>query len=119
MSAAQQQPKPSGVWLTIKPFVNGGLSGMAATCIIQPIDMIKVRKQLGAQGSAVSAGEDCSLAQTLYKQAVSLKDLSTFERGCAAIKGWVYTCLMLGDASLCDGLHAACADLHWHPDRQE
>jgi hypothetical protein len=54
MSAAQQQPKPSGVWLTIKPFVNGGLSGMAATCIIQPIDMIKVRKQLGAQGSAVS-----------------------------------------------------------------
>lgn len=26
----------------IQPFVIGGLSGMYATCIIQPIDMIKV-----------------------------------------------------------------------------
>ncbi|KAG4999922.1 hypothetical protein JHK87_020994 [Glycine soja] len=41
----------SGVWSTIKPFVNGGASGMLATCVIQPIDMIKVRIQLG-QGSA-------------------------------------------------------------------
>jgi hypothetical protein len=34
--------------------VNGGMSGMAATCIIQPIDMVKVRIQLGATGSPVS-----------------------------------------------------------------
>ncbi|KAG9155690.1 hypothetical protein Leryth_003965 [Lithospermum erythrorhizon] len=40
-----------GVWPTVKPFVNGGASGMLATCVIQPIDMIKVRIQLG-QGSA-------------------------------------------------------------------
>ncbi|KAJ9555362.1 hypothetical protein OSB04_009976 [Centaurea solstitialis] len=32
-----------GVWPTVKPFANGGLSGMLATCVIQPIDMIKVR----------------------------------------------------------------------------
>ena len=37
----------------IKPFVNGGLSGMAATCIIQPVDMVKVRLQIGATGSPV------------------------------------------------------------------
>ncbi|KAL8142863.1 hypothetical protein V2J09_015895 [Rumex salicifolius] len=43
--------KSSGVWPTVKPFVNGGTSGMLATCVIQPIDMIKVRIQLG-QGSA-------------------------------------------------------------------
>ncbi|CAA6659086.1 unnamed protein product [Spirodela intermedia] len=43
---------PSGVWGTVKPFVNGGASGMLATCVIQPIDMVKVRIQLG-QGSAV------------------------------------------------------------------
>ena len=44
------------VWKATKPFFNGGLSGMAATCIIQPIDMVKVRLQLGATGGPVSAG---------------------------------------------------------------
>ncbi|KAJ8448096.1 hypothetical protein Cgig2_031820 [Carnegiea gigantea] len=48
---ADQKAKPAGVWSTVKPFVNGGASGMLATCVIQPIDMIKVRIQLG-QGSA-------------------------------------------------------------------
>lgn len=32
------------------PFINGGLAGMAATCCIQPIDMIKVRLQLAGEG---------------------------------------------------------------------
>ncbi|RWW68736.1 hypothetical protein BHE74_00023722, partial [Ensete ventricosum] len=50
---ADGKPKgQSGVWGTVKPFVNGGASGMLATCVIQPIDMVKVRIQLG-QGSAV------------------------------------------------------------------
>jgi len=31
---------------TIQPFVIGGLSGMFATSIIQPVDMIKVSIQL-------------------------------------------------------------------------
>jgi solute carrier family 25 oxoglutarate transporter 11 len=45
MADAKQQAAaaPSGVWKTIKPFVNGGASGMLATCVIQPVDMIKVR----------------------------------------------------------------------------
>ena len=47
-------PKKSTVWNSIKPFVNGGASGMLATCVIQPIDMVKVRIQLGAHGSPVS-----------------------------------------------------------------
>ena len=38
----------------IKPFVNGGFSGMSATCIVQPIDMIKVRIQLAGEGSRVA-----------------------------------------------------------------
>ena len=33
------------------PFINGGLSGMVATSVIQPIDMIKVRLQLAGEGS--------------------------------------------------------------------
>ncbi|KAF8010450.1 hypothetical protein BT93_J1168 [Corymbia citriodora subsp. variegata] len=47
----QKKPKPAGVRPAVKPFVNGGASGMLATCVVQPIDMVKVRIQLG-QGSA-------------------------------------------------------------------
>ncbi|TKA80059.1 putative mitochondrial 2-oxoglutarate/malate carrier protein [Cryomyces minteri] len=32
------------------PFINGGLAGMPATAVIQPIDMIKVRLQLAGEG---------------------------------------------------------------------
>eukprot|EP00197_Chlamydomonas_leiostraca_P012783 CAMPEP_0202858728 /NCGR_PEP_ID=MMETSP1391-20130828/1129_1 /ASSEMBLY_ACC=CAM_ASM_000867 /TAXON_ID=1034604 /ORGANISM="Chlamydomonas leiostraca, Strain SAG 11-49" /LENGTH=296 /DNA_ID=CAMNT_0049537675 /DNA_START=94 /DNA_END=984 /DNA_ORIENTATION=- len=46
--------KPPAAWLAVKPYLNGGLSGMAATCIIQPIDMVKVRIQLGAKGSPLA-----------------------------------------------------------------
>ena len=51
------EPK-TGVWQTLKPFVNGGLSGMMATTIIQPIDMVKVRIQLGAEGSPMKVASD-------------------------------------------------------------
>ncbi|KAI9712708.1 MAG: putative mitochondrial 2-oxoglutarate/malate carrier protein [Bogoriella megaspora] len=33
------------------PFVNGGLAGMTATTVIQPVDMIKVRLQLAGEGA--------------------------------------------------------------------
>lgn len=32
------------------PFINGGLAGMTATAVIQPLDMIKVRLQLAGEG---------------------------------------------------------------------
>ena len=51
--ATHQMPEQSGAWKAAKPFVNGGLSGMCATSIIQPIDMVKVRLQLGATGTPV------------------------------------------------------------------
>lgn len=28
----------NAVWRAVKPYVNGGLSGMGATCVIQPLD---------------------------------------------------------------------------------
>ncbi|KAH9890151.1 mitochondrial carrier domain-containing protein [Xylariomycetidae sp. FL2044] len=37
---------------TALPFINGGLAGMVATTVIQPIDMIKVRLQLAGEGVA-------------------------------------------------------------------
>lgn len=39
----EEEKKAVSVWKTIKPFVNGGASGMLATCVVQPIDMVKVR----------------------------------------------------------------------------
>ncbi|KAL3513456.1 hypothetical protein ACH5RR_026173 [Cinchona calisaya] len=47
----EEKPKtspPTSVWLTVKPLVNGGASGMLATCVIQPIDMIKEKIQLAS-----------------------------------------------------------------------
>lgn len=35
---------------TALPFINGGLAGMTATTVIQPIDMVKVRLQLAGEG---------------------------------------------------------------------
>ncbi|KAK4242787.1 putative mitochondrial 2-oxoglutarate/malate carrier protein [Achaetomium macrosporum] len=34
------------------PFINGGISGMVATTVIQPVDMVKVRMQLAGEGKA-------------------------------------------------------------------
>ncbi|KAJ4327554.1 putative mitochondrial 2-oxoglutarate/malate carrier protein [Fusarium piperis] len=42
----------SPVAKAILPFVNGGISGMVATSVIQPVDMIKVRIQLAGEGTA-------------------------------------------------------------------
>ncbi|KAF1813454.1 mitochondrial 2-oxoglutarate/malate carrier protein-like protein [Eremomyces bilateralis CBS 781.70] len=33
------------------PFINGGLGGMSATAVIQPVDMVKVRLQLAGEGA--------------------------------------------------------------------
>ena len=33
------------------PFINGGLAGMTATPVIQPVDMVKVRLQLAGEGA--------------------------------------------------------------------
>ncbi|KAJ5287436.1 hypothetical protein N7478_003122 [Penicillium angulare] len=33
------------------PFINGGIAGMTATVVIQPVDMVKVRLQLAGEGA--------------------------------------------------------------------
>ncbi len=51
MASTKSAPKSSTDKLldSIQPFVIGGLSGMFATCIIQPVDMIKVTIQLKSE----------------------------------------------------------------------
>lgn len=56
-------PKASrSVWDVIQPFVIGGSSGCLATCVVQPIDMIKVTIQLKSEEIAVAkkAGKEIS-----------------------------------------------------------
>lgn len=40
--AATKQSTGGSVWQTVKPFVNGGVAGISATCVIQPVDIVKV-----------------------------------------------------------------------------
>jgi len=50
-----QQKPPTTFSESLAPFVNGGLAGMAATCIVQPIDLIKTRMQLSGERGAARA----------------------------------------------------------------
>ena len=43
---AAQKSSTSKFLDTILPFALGGLSGMTATCFIQPVDLVKVRIQI-------------------------------------------------------------------------
>jgi solute carrier family 25 (mitochondrial oxoglutarate transporter), member 11 len=39
-------------WIkVVQPFASGGMAGALATCVIQPIDMVKVRIQIAGEGS--------------------------------------------------------------------
>ena len=33
-------------WRAVKPFANGGGSGMLAICVMQPVDVVKTRLQV-------------------------------------------------------------------------
>ncbi|KAG6479641.1 hypothetical protein ZIOFF_063109 [Zingiber officinale] len=77
----------TGAWSTVKPFANGGLSGMLATCAIQPIDMVKVRIQLG-QGSAAQ----------VTKNMLANEGFGSFYKGLSAglLRQATYTTARLG-----------------------
>ncbi|MCO5580431.1 hypothetical protein L7F22_034297 [Adiantum nelumboides] len=71
--ATHQDKEPIKAWVAAKPFVNGGISGMLATCFIQPVDIVKVRIQLG-QGSALH------IAKTMLKE----EGIEAYYRGLSA-----------------------------------
>ncbi|TVU17003.1 hypothetical protein EJB05_33009, partial [Eragrostis curvula] len=90
LEAQLQPPQPqaaTGFWRMVKPFVNGGASGMLATCVIQPIDMVKVRIQLG-EGSAAQ----------VIKNMLANDGLGSFYKGLSAglCRQAIYTTGRLG-----------------------
>lgn len=67
-----------GVWDACKPFVTGSISGSIATCCIQPIDMVKVRIQLGAaEGGSTNPFQ---ITQTMLKE----EGVAAFYKGLTA-----------------------------------
>jgi solute carrier family 25 oxoglutarate transporter 11 len=80
------------VWKACKPFAIGSLSGMFATCCIQPVDMVKVRIQLLA-GTAEAAGP-LTIASNMMKN----EGFASFYKGLDAglTRQVVYTGARLG-----------------------
>lgn len=77
------------------PFINGGLAGMTATTVIQPIDMIKVRLQLAGEG--VKTGPKPSPISVLRDILASGKALDLYTGLSAGLlRQAVYTTARLG-----------------------
>ena len=79
---------------TIRPFLFGGFSGMAATCIIQPIDTVKVRIQI--MGESRSVGSKSPLA--VGRKILAEEGVASLYRGLdsALMRQATYTTARLG-----------------------
>ena len=77
------------------PFINGGISGMVATTVIQPVDMVKVRIQLAGEGTA-SGPKTGPIA--VARQIVASGKFSDLYTGLSAglLRQAVYTTARLG-----------------------
>lgn len=84
-AAAPQKSSTTKFLDAVLPFALGGASGMSATCVIQPVDMIKVRIQikneevskLKAQGKPVSSVSPF----VVIKEIMASGGILTFYRG--------------------------------------
>ncbi|KAK2058223.1 mitochondrial carrier [Colletotrichum caudatum] len=77
------------------PFINGGISGMVATTVIQPVDMIKVRIQLAGEG--VSGGPKATPLSVTREIIASGKALDLYTGLSAGLlRQAVYTTARLG-----------------------
>lgn len=90
-------PSTNTVWKSVKPFLNGGLSGMLATCVIQPIDMVKVRIQLGAQGSPVRPSSLVLLKQHLLLKFFIYWTARISRPPCSPLPLAFFACLLFRD----------------------
>lgn len=77
------------------PFINGGIAGMVATSVIQPVDMVKVRIQLAGEG--VSGGPRAT-PLSVTRQIISSGKVLDLYTGLSAglLRQAVYTTARLG-----------------------
>jgi len=58
------------VWGAAKPFLTGSMAGMVATCVIQPVDMVKVRIQLAAGGGGGAASPGAVISSIMANEGI-------------------------------------------------
>ena len=89
---ANQDRRPAWVQLA-QPFASGGIAGALATCVIQPIDMVKVRIQLAGE----SAG-GVKNPFVIATQIIKADGFSSLYRGldAAIVRQLTYTTTRLG-----------------------
>ena len=94
-------PKPAATTETwgdkIRPFVIGGLSGMFATCIVQPIDTVKVRIQILGEGKK-SGAQISTNPLTVGRQILSQEGVGSLYKGLDAglVRQATYSTTRLG-----------------------
>ncbi len=67
IDAAKTRKKKQTPFQIALPFLLGGAAGSFSTCIIQPIDMVKVRLQLsGELGSGATVRSPLAMAKSIY-----------------------------------------------------
>lgn len=87
--------KPQSFLDTAMPFIIGGSSGMMATCVIQPIDMIKVQIQIKSE----KLGKSANLSPfTIAREIISTKGFGYLYHGLssALIRQITYTTTRMG-----------------------
>lgn len=80
---------------SILPFINGGLAGIVATTVVQPIDMVKVRLQLAGEG--VRSGTRAS-SLSITKEIISAGKVTDLYTGLSAglLRQAIYTTARIG-----------------------
>ncbi|KAF8243195.1 mitochondrial carrier [Wilcoxina mikolae CBS 423.85] len=96
------------------PFVNGGAAGMIATCVIQPVDMVKVRLQLAGEGhSGAARPSPFTITRDIIKQGRVLDLYSGLSAG--LLRQAVYTTARMGFFSTFMGRFSAKAKAENRP----
>eukprot|EP01129_Flabellula_baltica_P006097 TRINITY_DN2252_c0_g1_i2.p1 TRINITY_DN2252_c0_g1~~TRINITY_DN2252_c0_g1_i2.p1 ORF type:complete len:294 (+),score=60.41 TRINITY_DN2252_c0_g1_i2:45-926(+) len=62
----KREPSPPGFW----KFFNSGVSGMMATCIVQPLDLVKTRMQISGESGKVKQGAVESILKIVKEEGV-------------------------------------------------
>eukprot|EP00026_Physarum_polycephalum_P012453 Phypoly_transcript_12762.p1 GENE.Phypoly_transcript_12762~~Phypoly_transcript_12762.p1 ORF type:complete len:307 (+),score=44.96 Phypoly_transcript_12762:82-1002(+) len=73
MATSTNPPQKKKPWYI--PYVLGGLSGMSATCVVQPVDLIKTRMQLSGEMGKAPAYRSSFHALTSIAQTEGIRNL--------------------------------------------
>lgn len=98
MSQAAPAKKQETLGDKIRPFLIGGLSGMSATCVVQPIDTVKVRIQILGEGKKAGATGFSTNPLTVGRQILSQEGVGALYKGLDAglVRQATYSTTRLG-----------------------